>query len=84
MKKTGKKTMLMSVIMSSPGPIVVGIGLLVGKSSTQLADFIRRSIELLAIILAFIIFCITTKNDQVDYEKKEKLEKYSNNFVSIS
>ena len=84
MKKTGKKTMLMSVIMSSPGPIVVGIGLLVGKSSTQLADFIRRSIELLAIILAFIIFCITNKNDQVDYKKKEKLEKYSNNFVSIS
>lgn len=84
MKKTGKKTMLMSVLMSSPGPLVVGIGLLIGKSSTQLADFIRRSIELLAIILAFVIFCITNKNNETDYQKKERLEKYSNVFVGIS
>ena len=45
MKKSGLKTLIMSVIMSSPGPIVVGIGLVIGQSSTQIADFIRRSID---------------------------------------
>ena len=69
--KSGKKTLLLSVIMSSPGPLVVGLGLLIGQSSTQLADFIRRSIELLAIILSFVVYCITTKDDNVNTLKKE-------------
>ena len=47
-KKSGSRTFLMSVLMSSPGPLVVGLGLLAGRSSTQIADFVRRSSELLA------------------------------------
>ena len=82
--KGGKKTLLMSVIMSSPGPLVVGLGLLVGKSSTQLADFVRRSIELLAIILAFAVYSITTKNDSTDEIKKQKYERATNLFVSVA
>ena len=72
----------MSVIMSAPGPLVVGLGLLVGKSSTQLADFIRRTIELLSIIFAFVVYSITTKNDNVNLKLKQKLEKSTNVFVA--
>lgn len=84
MKKSGKITLLWSVLMSSAGPLVVGVGLLIGKSSTQLADFIRRSTELLGIILSFIIYCITTKDENVKEDKKQKLEKTANIFVSLS
>lgn len=80
-KKSGNKTLLMSVIMSSPGPLVVGIGLFAGKSSTQLADFIRRSSELLGIILAYAIYRITSKDGEIDTVKKARLEKISNIFV---
>lgn len=73
--------MLWSVIMSSPGPLVVGLGLLAGRSSTQIADFVRRSSELLAIIMAFVTYKITTKNGQQGTVKKEKIEKMSNIFV---
>lgn len=85
MKKntSGNKTMLMSVIMSSPGPLVVGLGLLVGQSSTQLADFVRRSAELLAIIVAFIVYNVTNKMPEDNQEKKMRLEKLSNQFVGI-
>ena len=76
--------MLMSVIMSSPGPLVVGLALLSSRSSTQIADFIRRSIELLAIILAFVVYCVTTKNDIVDEIKKKKYERFTNLFVSVA
>ena len=76
--------MLMSVIMSSPGPLIVGLALLSSKSSTQIADFIRRSIELLAIILAFVVYCITTKNNVVDEVKKQKYERFTNLFVSVA
>ena len=60
-RRKGSRTLLMSVLMSSPGPIVVGLGLLVGKSTTQLADFVRRSAELLAIIAAALITFLNTK-----------------------
>lgn len=82
--KSGKRTLLLSVLMSSPGPLVVGLGLIVGKSSTQLADFVRRSAELLAIILSYITYTLTTKDDYTDLEKKARLERMSNIFVGAA
>ncbi len=80
-KKSGTKTLLWSVIMSAPGPLIIGLGLFVGRSSTQIADFIRRSSELLAIIMSYIIYKITTKDGICNTKRKEKLEKFSNLFV---
>ena len=79
--KSGSRTLLWSVLMSAPGPLVVGLGLLSGRSSTQIADFVRRSAELLAIIMAFVTYKLTTKDGQTDNTKKEKLERFSNLFV---
>lgn len=81
---SGKKTLLWSVIMSSPGPIVVGIGLAMGKSSTQIADFVRRSAELLAIIVSFIVYCATTKDGFTDTVKKQRLEARTDLLVGAS
>lgn len=81
-ERSGNRTLLLSVLMSSPGPIVVGLGLLVGKSSTQLADFFRRSAELLAIIVAYIVYRLTGKN--TDSGRKARLERASNLFVGVA
>ena len=80
-KKSGSRTLLMSVLMSSPGPLVVGLGLLSGRSATQIADFFRRTSELLAIIMAYIVYKITTKDGACHEIRKAKLERYSNLFV---
>jgi len=80
-KKSGGKTLLWSVIMSAPGPLVVGLGLMAGRSSTQLADFVRRSSELLAIIMAYVTYRLTTRDGQTDLVKKVRLERISNLFV---
>lgn len=82
-KKTGEKTLLWSVIMSSPGPLVVGLGLLSGRSSTQIADFVRRSSELLAIVMSCVTYKITMKSDSVSKEKRHNLERKSNIFVGL-
>ena len=82
--KSAKKTMLMSVIISSPGPLIVGLGLLVGQSSTQMADFVRRSIELMAIILSFAVYCITTADGRVEKGKKQNYERATSIFVSVA
>ena len=79
--KSGSRTLLLSVIMSAPGPLVVGLGLLAGRSSTQIADFVRRSAELLAIIMSFIVYRITTKEGNCTEEKRVRMERRSNAFV---
>ena len=80
-QKSGSRTLLMSVLMSAPGPLVVGLGLLSGRSATQIADFFRRSSELLAIIMAYIVYKITTKDGTCDATRKARLERYANLFV---
>ena len=80
-KLSGSGTLLMSVIMSSPGPLVVGLGLLVGRSSTQIADFVRRSCELLAIIASFFVYHVTNRGETPDTTKNVRLEQLSNRFV---
>lgn len=77
----GSRTLLLSVLMSAPGPLVVGLGLLSGRSSTQIADFVRRSAELLAIIMSFLVYRMTTKEDTIDETKRRNLEQRSNTFV---
>lgn len=77
--RSGSRTLLLSVIISSPGPLVVGLGLLAGRSSTQIADFVRRSAELLAIIMSFVVYRMTAAG--CDEGRKVKLERRSNAFV---
>ena len=79
--RSGSRTLLLSVLMSAPGPLVVGLGLLAGRSSTQIADFVRRSAELLAIIMSFAVYRITAGNDACNEEKRTRLELRSNAFV---
>lgn len=78
--KSGSRTLLMSVVMSAPGPLIVGLGLMAGRSATQLADFIRRSAELLAIIASFVVYRITGGED-CDPLRKTRLERKVNRFV---
>lgn len=80
-QKSGSRTLLMSVLMSAPGPLILGLGLLSGRSATQIADFFRRSSELLAIIMAYIVYKITSREHSCDESRKEKLERLSNLFV---
>lgn len=79
-KKSGKRTLLMSVLMSAPGPIILGIGLIFGRSSTQIADFIRRTAELMGIIVAFIVYLKTVGEDE-NSDRRKRLERMSNIFV---
>lgn len=83
-KKSGSNTLLMSVVMSAPGPLILAFGLMAGRSATQIADFVRRSSELAGIIMAYIIYRITNKNGECDETRKARLEKMSNIFVGAA
>ena len=81
--KSGSRTLLLSILMSAPGPLVVGLGLMAGRSTTQIADFVRRSAELLAIIMSFVVYQITIKENLSNETKRAQLERCSNGFVGV-
>ncbi len=83
-KKTGERTLLASVLLSSPGPVVVGIGLFLGKSSTQLADFIRRTAELVAIVVSWAVYRVTHKGAADDADRRRHLEHMANICVGAA
>lgn len=80
----GERTLLASVVLSAPGPIVVGAGLLLGRSSTQLADFIRRSAELAAIVVSWVVFRILHGAGEPDAARKARLERAANLCVGAA
>jgi len=75
---SGERTLLASVVLSSPGPVVVGIGLLLGRSATQLADFVRRTAELVAIIVSWAVYRVVHGSATPDPARKERLERAAN------
>ena len=80
-KKSGSRTLLLSVLMSAPGPLVMGLALLSGRSSTQIADFVRRSAELLGIIMSFAVYRVTNGRSACSEARRLRLERRSNLFV---
>jgi len=83
-EKSGQRTLLASVLLSAPGPLVVGAGLLVGRSSTQLADFIRRTAELAAIIVSWAVYRHIKRAGGRDEAKKARLERLAALGVGLS
>ena len=82
-KKSGFRTLLLSVLFSASGPIVLGLGLLVGRSSTQIADFTRRTAELLALIVALIVYTVTNRRQDMAEEQKRESERKGNLFTGV-
>ena len=80
-QNAGERTLLTSVILSAPGPIVVGIGLFLGRSSTQYADFVRRTAELAAIIVSLLVYRALHKSGAADENRARRLEGMANTFV---
>lgn len=83
-KRSGERTLLASVLMSAPGPIVVGAALYFGRSSTQLADFIRRSAELIAIIISFMVYRRIQRSKDITQARMTKLERFANVSVGLT
>ena len=81
---TGQRTLLAAMLLSLPGPLVLGAGLLLGRSSTQLADFIRRTAELGAIIVSWAVYRATIGRGMEDKARKARLEHIARLCVGAS
>lgn len=83
-KKSGERTLLASVLLSSPGPLVLGAALFFGRSATQVADFIRRTAELGAIIVSWVVYRILHKDGDSEPSLQRRLEATANLCVGAA
>jgi len=83
-REAGERTLLTSVVLSAPGPIVVGVGLFLGRSFTQYADFIRRTAELAAILASWMVFRALRRGGGPDAARKARLERTANLCVGAA
>ncbi|MBN1428467.1 MAG: cation transporter [Anaerolineae bacterium] len=70
-----EKTLLMALLLSAPGPLVTGFAAITSCSTTQLADFIRRSVELVALFLSWWVFRRLQRNPELGEMDRARLER---------
>jgi len=80
-KTKGEKTLFTSLLLSAPGPIVTGISVLLSFSTTQIADFLRRTTELVAIVVAWWVYRKLRRMDEIDDAEQARLERLANLYT---
>ncbi len=69
-----EKTLLTALLLSMWAPLTTGIAVAMSSSTTQLADFFRRSVELFALFVSWWVFRRLQK-EKLGSEQKAKMEK---------
>ncbi len=63
-------------------PLTTGIAVVLSRSTTQVADFIRRSIELVALFVSWWVFRHVERKEGLNPEEKARLERIAGLCVS--
>lgn len=76
-----ERTMFTSFLISSFGPIATGIPAVMSRSATQIADFLRRTAELVSLFVSWWVFRKLHKEAEVDTAYGERMEYIANMTV---
>jgi len=67
--KSRERTLLGAVLLSAWAPLSTGIAVLLSQSTTQLADFIRRSVELVALLVSWLVYRYISRHNLAHWER---------------
>lgn len=81
--KKGRKNLFFATLVCVPGPFLLVMGMLGGANTTQIADLIKRSCDLLTEVLAWLIYELTLCNF-IKNNTKHALEKLVKYFTGAS
>ncbi|MBE0411760.1 MAG: hypothetical protein IBX69_18690, partial [Anaerolineales bacterium] len=70
-----EKTLLVALLLSMWAPLATGIAVILSQSTTQLADFIRRSVELVALFVSWFVFRTILRRKGIAESDKARLER---------
>lgn len=79
-----EKTLLTALLLSMWAPLTTGIAVLMSNSTTQLADFIRRSVELFALFVSWWVFRRLQRDKELEPEQKARMEKIAGLCVATA
>lgn len=82
-----EKTLLVAFLLSAWAPLATGLAVLMSHSTTQVADFIRRTVELVALFISWQVFRhVEGKRStaQLDPAAKARLEKIAKQSVAAT
>jgi divalent metal cation (Fe/Co/Zn/Cd) transporter len=79
-----EKTLLVALLLSMWAPLATGIAVILSQSTTQLADFIRRSVELLALFVAWFVFRTIMHKQSITEAAKARLERIASLLTALA
>ena len=78
-----QRTLFASLLLSLWAPLATGIAVIMGRSVTQVADFIRRTMEFLVLLLSWLVFRYLTREEVLAEETKKRWERIVNLSVAV-
>jgi divalent metal cation (Fe/Co/Zn/Cd) transporter len=79
-----ERTLLAAVLLSMWAPLTTGIAVLLSDSTTQVADFVRRSVELVALIVAWQLFRHLQRHTELSPAGRAWLERVAALSVAVA
>lgn len=79
-----ERTLLVALLLSVWGPLVTGIAVLLSQSTTQLADFVRRSVELVALATSWAVFRHLRRRPGTSDERAHQLRRRATLAVTMA
>ncbi len=76
--------MLIALLLSMWAPLTTGIAVAMSTSTTQLADFVRRTVELIALFVSWWVFRYIARNEKLTPDKIAAMEKISGLIVAAA
>lgn len=80
-----ERTLLTSLLISSLAPIATGIPAIISRSATQIADFLRRTAELIALFVSWWVYRKILKGTdseiETDHPYRARMERIANMTV---
>lgn len=70
-----EKVLLTALLLSAPGALVTGYAAFSSYSTTQVADFVRRSMELMAMFISWWVFRQLQRNKDLGKADQTRLER---------
>lgn len=81
--KSRERTLLAAVLLSAWAPLSTGIAVFLSHSTTQLADFARRTAELMALLVSWLIYRHISRR-QPSWAVRAKLERVAGISVAAT
>lgn len=79
-----EKTLLLAVLLSMWAPLATGIAVILSSSTTQLADFIRRTVELMALVVSWWVFRHIERRRDLTPAEQARLERMAGLSVAAA